>query len=764
MPFTWPIWAWWVLLACLVFLPAPLPADQGDETEDLEKRLNEVTMAMEALSTAATLATGAPPGTPDHELLARRARLSNLAGLYRLRLARAGDLADIKAQRARLDQDLGQWLPPLVGPPYSYLAVDQLQARAHSLQFALATYDAELDALQHQYNATQERWNSAQQSLRQLTEALGNQQNPAEQDVLRWQKDQAELQGRVIGTSLALLEDQRRLTQEQRAYDQDRFSRIQQALAIPFEQIEFPREELDRVLGEITAQLERLDQETETAMAASITSRGAWQEAEEKLKIGANADQAGGASATDAIARQQAADLARARYDNAEGRLRLLLLRQQGLRRMSDIWGDRWSLANAGNATAQALRDAQATLAQGQEVATALRRFLEMRLVQARNQLGYQDLMVGTDGASDASRRDPALVEAYQERTWLLDQALQVIGVSENLLGRWETEIGQRLRQRSYWARAGDLLSAMGIWLQAGWNYELLAVEDSIQVEGETITGKRSITVGKVIRAIAILVFGYWLSRWLSYRVEALAVARFGLDPNRARIARRWTETLGLFALVIFALIWVQIPLTVFAFLGGAIAIGLGFGMQNALKNLISGLMILFERPFRPGDLIEVGAIRGRVTEIGVRSSVVRNSQGIETLIPNSTLVEQNLTNWTYSTPVVRFEIRIGVAYGSPSRRIAEILVAVAHGHPSVLASPEPRVVFEDFGADALMFSLDFWVEVKPGVEARVVASDLRHLIGEALAAAGITIAFPQRDIHLDAARPLSVQLVKASV
>jgi small-conductance mechanosensitive channel len=304
----------------------------------------------------------------------------------------------------------------------------------------------------------------------------------------------------------------------------------------------------------------------------------------------------------------------------------------------------------------------------------------------------------------------------------------------------------------------------MGIWLQAGWNYELLAVEDSIQVEGETITGKRSITVGKVIRAIAILVFGYWLSRWLSYRVEALAVARFGLDPNRARIARRWTETLGLFALVIFALIWVQIPLTVFAFLGGAIAIGLGFGMQNALKNLISGLMILFERPFRPGDLIEVGTIRGRVTEIGVRSSVVRNSQGIETLIPNSTLVEQNLTNWTYSTPVVRFEIRIGVAYGSPSRRIAEILVAVAHGHPSVLASPEPRVVFEDFGADALMFSLDFWVEVKPGVEARVVASDLRHLIGEALAEAGITIAFPQRDIHLDAARPLSVQLVKASV
>jgi len=138
----------------------------------------------------------------------------------------------------------------------------------------------------------------------------------------------------------------------------------------------------------------------------------------------------------------------------------------------------------------------------------------------------------------------------------------------------------------------------------------------------------------------------------------------------------------------------------------------------------------------------------------------VRDVQGIETLIPNSTLVEQNVTNWTYSSKRVRFSVKVGVAYGSPTRRVSEILAAVAGRNSHVLASPAPVVVFEDFAADALLFSLDFWVEVHPGVEARVVASEMRHLIDEALSEAGVVIAFPQRDVHLDTAGPLPVQLV----
>jgi small-conductance mechanosensitive channel len=206
----------------------------------------------------------------------------------------------------------------------------------------------------------------------------------------------------------------------------------------------------------------------------------------------------------------------------------------------------------------------------------------------------------------------------------------------------------------------------------------------------------------------------------------------------------------------------VKIPLAVFAFLGGAVAIGAGFGMQTMVKNLISGLMILFERPFRLGDLVEVGAIRGRITEIGVRASVVRDSKGVETLVPNSTFVEQNVTNWTYTSPRVRFSVAVAVAYGSPTRRVTEILAEVAGRHPLVLANPGPVAVLEDFGADAMSFVVDFWVEVRPGVEPRMVASELRHQIVEALGAAGIVMPSAQREVQLDTVRPLAVQVVPA--
>ena len=188
---------------------------------------------------------------------------------------------------------------------------------------------------------------------------------------------------------------------------------------------------------------------------------------------------------------------------------------------------------------------------------------------------------------------------------------LQAVGVYEHLLERWADEIDTRIRQRSLSVQVQGALTAGGDLLRQGWDFELFAAESTIEVDGQAITGKRSVTVAKVLRAIFILVRGYWLSQWLARRVERIMVERFKKDASRAHIARQWSLSLGLVALVIFALAWVQIPLTVFAFLGGAVAIGAGFGMQTALKNLISGLMILFGRPFRPGDLIGVGGIRG---------------------------------------------------------------------------------------------------------------------------------------------------------
>jgi small-conductance mechanosensitive channel len=214
---------------------------------------------------------------------------------------------------------------------------------------------------------------------------------------------------------------------------------------------------------------------------------------------------------------------------------------------------------------------------------------------------------------------------------------------------------------------------------------------------------------------------------------------------------------------IIIALITVKIPLTIFAFLGGALAIGVGFGAQNLINNFISGIILLFERPIKVGDIIEVEDTRGRVVTIGGRCSRVRRFDGIDILVPNSSFLEKNVVNWTLTDEVVRLSVSVGVAYGSPTQQVSDLMAGAAEAHEKILKQPQPVVLFEDFGDNALLFTIYFWSEVSPWMDFRIVASELRHEIDKLFAKAGITIAFPQRDVHLDSPTPIQVQIAKPS-
>jgi small-conductance mechanosensitive channel len=240
---------------------------------------------------------------------------------------------------------------------------------------------------------------------------------------------------------------------------------------------------------------------------------------------------------------------------------------------------------------------------------------------------------------------------------------------------------------------------------------------------------------------------------------ERLSVKRLKVEPNQANLIRRWLRAFLVVCLVLFSLVSVKIPLTVFAFAGGALAIGLGFGTQTLLKNFVSGVIILFERPFRVGDVLDVGGQRGTVTGVGLRASVLHSWDGTETLIPNSTLLENHLTNWTYTNRRVRFHVSVGVAYGSDPRRVIQLLSESAERHGLVERDPKPQVLFTEFGDSALTFELRFWVDVGRANAAQV-SSDLRLMIASAFAEHGIVIDYPQRDIHLHAASPIPVAWV----
>jgi small-conductance mechanosensitive channel len=149
------------------------------------------------------------------------------------------------------------------------------------------------------------------------------------------------------------------------------------------------------------------------------------------------------------------------------------------------------------------------------------------------------------------------------------------------------------------------------------------------------------------------------------------------------------------------------------------------------------------------------------VGSIGIRSSVLQLWDGTETLIPNSALLENNLTNWTYSNRAVRFEVKVGVAYGSDTRRVVKMLEEIAGRHGLVEKEPKPQVLFTNFGESALDFELRFWVDVIRANSA-LVASDLRQMIDSTFAENGLVIAFPQQDVHMRAVQPIQVQLLPA--
>jgi potassium-dependent mechanosensitive channel len=352
------------------------------------------------------------------------------------------------------------------------------------------------------------------------------------------------------------------------------------------------------------------------------------------------------------------------------------------------------------------------------------------------------------------------LLAAYRDRVAIYDRALRAIERQQGSLERWKAEFHEGRHVRPVLAYLGDAYYGARNVAREVWNFELFTAEDTVEVDGRKITTARSVTVGKSVGAVVLLALGYFLTSWFVRRLERQLVTRFRADPNVARIARRWLQVMLIAVLFVLALDLVKIPLTVFAFLGGALAIAFGFGAQNLLKNLMSGIMLLIERPLKIGDLVQIGETVGTVTNISIRSSTIRTGDGIETLVPNSVLVEHNVTNWTHSSSEVRRTVKVGVAYGSDTRKVSDTLLAQADRHGQVLKTPPPRVLLEDFGADALRFALEYWIDYGKGADGRQIASDLRFMIEKALGEAGIAVPSAQRDVHPDAAGPLKAEVV----
>ena len=261
--------------------------------------------------------------------------------------------------------------------------------------------------------------------------------------------------------------------------------------------------------------------------------------------------------------------------------------------------------------------------------------------------------------------------------------------------------------------------------------------------------GESAITVGQVLLVPVLLVIGVLAVRWGGRLIANRLTAR-QVNADVVHLVRRVFYIVAIAVLILTALDMLNVPLTAFAFISGAVAIGVGFGAQNIINNFISGWILIWERPIKIGDFLEVGDAKGKVEAINTRSTRIRRVDGVHMLVPNSQLLENTVVNWTLVDQVTRTQVRVGVAYGSDVELVARLIEQAVDENTDILQDPEPLVVFEDFGDNALIFDAYFWVHAAGDRDLRVIRSNVRFRITALFREHDITIAFPQRDVHLD--------------
>lgn len=276
-------------------------------------------------------------------------------------------------------------------------------------------------------------------------------------------------------------------------------------------------------------------------------------------------------------------------------------------------------------------------------------------------------------------------------------------------------------------------------------------------------SGDTTVELNQIVIAALIAGIGIWISRRVTATISARLLKSHRLEATAAAVIHKVLFYMLAIVIVLVAMQTMGIPITVLTVLGGAVAIGLGFGAQNLFNNFISGLILLIERPIRIGDMVEVEGEIGRVEEIGGRCTRINRFDGIAVLVPNSIFLENTLINWTLKDRKIRSSVKVGVAYGSPTRRVHDLILKAVSDHAAIRQEPPPLVLFDDFGDSALTFEAFFWTEVTTPMDLRRIASEVRFEIDDLFNEAGIVIAFPQQDVHLDTTQPLEVRVRQAS-
>lgn len=732
---------------------------EAEKPDDVRKRIEgwqqEAREQLNRLeSGGATVAL--PDGITASDLDTRRRDLEQMVVICRAWLKDFDNPKEARENGEKARVEDAAWTGFKEAPPYSILMLDDLlnerdaiKAKLTSNESSLANLERILSSIVTETKANEE----------QVSQAMLAVQKPANGKVeaAKWKLEAAKATSRILAARAGYLQDGCDTYRERVAATKAELSLVERKIktASPHARMtDADLEKVEKASNERKAVLEKETAAASKRMKSALATRTQAQTAIDALlaetKDGKEPD---------------GAELARFRMEVAENRVESLQSITEGLQ----------SLSQLENIYVNAFKD-RALLLQSKDTEQRVKALAGLNTISDRlkawlNVVENDMTTCGADlsklesRAASVTSDDPKFAlfneqrAARSEMLANLQRTSQAVETQRKIIRRWIADHTPKVDDQSITTRL--LLLGTKTWTAVNkiWSFEIMSFEDRIVVDGQTITGKIPLTLGMLLRALLFFCIGYWVASRIANRIQNTIISRGHIAEHQARTLRNWAMIAVSIVLVLGTLSFLKIPLTVFAFFGGALAIGIGFGTQTLIKNFISGLIVLAERKIRVGDTLDVDGIVGTVVEVNTRSSIIRGADDVETMIPNSIFLENRVTNWTLSSRKVRRNMRVGVAYGTDPKTVMEILTESAGRHGLICKDPAPIAIFEDFGDNALVFSLYFWVEILPGVSAMVITSDLRLMVDKRFHEVGIGIPYPQRDMHLTTSEPISVRI-----
>ena len=261
------------------------------------------------------------------------------------------------------------------------------------------------------------------------------------------------------------------------------------------------------------------------------------------------------------------------------------------------------------------------------------------------------------------------------------------------------------------------------------------------------IVGEMTISLKGILMFILVIFITIWIIKFIKLILEKEVFPRVklsrGVPAIISLIVKYFIATMGF----LLALAIVGVDLGKLTVLAGAIGVGIGFGLQDLFNNLISGFILVFERPVHVGDVVKFANMEGQVKTIGIRSSTIRIWDGTEVIVPNGKIISNELINLTLSDQLMRLDMELGVAYGTDPHSVIDILTYTATMHPDVIKMPKPFSIFLGYGESAIKFKLFFWTSLIG--ERMRIRSEVTLAVSDAIKKAGIKIPFPQQDVHV---------------